>query len=90
MPKHPVATYLCSCYLYYELNVNVLTDDEFNSLCRDLLDNFDSIEHMHKHLLSPEALKASTGYDIVYPEVVKHVAINWYNTTYPKDPICTN
>lgn len=34
---------------------------------------------MHKSLIDKESLKASTGYTIKYPTIVKHCAINWYN-----------
>ncbi len=74
-----VKYYLMSSYLYYELDVNVLNDSEFDELCKKLLKNFNDIKHMHKHLLDKESLKASTGYTIKYPTIVKHLAIKWYN-----------
>lgn len=52
-----VKFYLMSCYLYYEKDVNVLLDYEFDEMCKILLKNFDKIKHMHKHLLDKESLK---------------------------------
>lgn len=74
-----VKFYLMSCYLYYEKDVNVLLDNEFDEMCKILLNNFDKIKHMHKHLLDKESLKASTGYTIKYPLIIQHLANKWYD-----------
>jgi len=73
-----VSHYLMSSYLYYELDVNVYDDFLFNEICSHLADNFDTITHPHKHLLDLTALKASTGFDIIYPCLVKHASVMWY------------
>lgn len=78
-PNKLVKFYLMSSYLYYEQDVNVLNDSEFDTLCKILLKNFDNIQHMHKNLLDKESLKASTGYTLKYPTIIKHLSINWYN-----------
>lgn len=69
-----VPKYLIHSYLYYEQDTNLITDEEFNAICKELLDNFDEIEHPHKHLLDKESLKANTGFTIKYPSIVKHCA----------------
>lgn len=74
-----VKYYLMSSYLYYELDVNVFNDTEFDELCKILLKDFNDIKHMHKHLLDKDSLKASTGYTLKYPTIVKHLAVKWYN-----------
>lgn len=74
-----VKYYLMSSYLYYILDVNVFNDNEFDELCKILLKDYDNIKHMHKSLLDKDSLKASTGYTLKYPTVVKHLAIKWYN-----------
>lgn len=79
-PSRLVKFYLMSSYLYYEEDVNVLNDSEFDELCKILLKNYDKIIHMHKSLLDKESLKASTGYTIKYPTIIKHLAIRWYNS----------
>lgn len=75
-----VKYYLMSSYLYYEEDVNVLNDSEFDEMCKILLKDFDNITHMHKSLLDKESLKASTGYTLKYPTIIKHLAVKWYNT----------
>lgn len=69
-----VPKYLIHSYLYYEQDTNLISDEEFNSICKKLLDNFDEIEHPHKYLLDKESLKANTGFTIQYPSIVKHCA----------------
>ena len=49
-----VPIYLMSSYLYYELDKNDLTDSQFDYLCKKILDNWDNINHMHKHLIDKD------------------------------------
>jgi len=73
-----VSIYLMSCYLYYELNESVLTDHEFDAICRRLYNEFENINHQHKHLLDKDSLRASTGYTLNdYPTIVKDAASRW-------------
>lgn len=62
--------YLIHCYLYYKLNSPVISDSEFDRLCKKLLDSGISSE-----LVSEEDLRAGTGYSIKeYPEEVVKAA----------------
>jgi len=77
-PNLALVYYLMSCYLYYYKHQNILTDDDFNKLCKYLYQNYDVINHQHKHLVTKEDLKASTGYSIKeYPIIVKVSAELW-------------
>ena len=51
-------------YLYYEKNISLIEDGEFDDMCKTLLEKLDSLTHMHKHLVKKESLTAGTGYDI--------------------------
>lgn len=73
-----VSHYLMSCYLYYELDVNVYSDYEFDAICKLLYKEYDNITHPHKHLIDKESLLASTGYTIKYTQMIKDAAIKWY------------
>jgi len=73
-----VPIYLMSSYLYYECDKNVLTDSQFDYLCKKILDNWDSIDHMHKHLLDKETLKAGSGYGIKYTNLIMSASLDWY------------
>tara|TARA_R100001460_G_scaffold25725_5_gene51838 strand:+ start:2083 stop:2343 length:261 start_codon:yes stop_codon:yes gene_type:complete len=72
-----VPFYLMSSYLYYKEDRQVLTDGDFDRLAKRLLDNWDSVEHMHKHLISKEDLQAGTGYAIKYTQRIINAAKNW-------------
>ena len=67
--------YLMLSYLYYEQNVSLIDDAEFDKLCKTLLEKLDNLNHMHKHLVSKESLTAGTGYDILYTNMIKDSAI---------------
>ena len=72
-----VPFYLMSSYLYYKEDRQVLTDEDFDKLAKRLLDNWDKVEHMHKHLISKEDLQAGTGYAIQYTQRIINAAKNW-------------
>ena len=73
-----VPIYLMSSYLYYEQDKNVLEDTQFDYLCKKLYDNWDSVEHIHKHLIDKDNLKAGSGYGIAYTNMIMSSAISWY------------
>ena len=73
-----VPIYLMSSYLYYEQDKNVLDDTQFDYLCKKLYDNWDSVEHMHKHLIDKDNLKAGSGYGITYTNLIMSSALKWY------------
>jgi len=72
-----VPFYLMSSYLYYKEDRQVLTDEDFDRLAKRLLDNWDKVEHMHKHLITKEDLQAGTGYAIQYTQRIINAAKSW-------------
>ena len=72
-----VPIYLMSSYLYYELDDSVLSDTQFDYLCKKLYDNWDKVEHMHKHLIDKANLKAGSGYGIQYTNMIIGGALSW-------------
>lgn len=74
-----VPYYLMSSYLYYDCDKFVLEDTDYDLLCKRLLNEWDKITHMHKHLIDPESLKAGTGFGNQYTNMVKMAAHTWYN-----------
>ena len=74
-----VSDYLIHSYLYYELDTSIISDEEFNHICKQLLSQL-PVTHIHAHLVDPESLKASTGFGISFPSVVKDSAIHRYFT----------
>ena len=53
----------------------MIDDTEYDQMCKTLLDKYDELKHMHKHLVKKESLTAGTGYDIVYTELIKDSAM---------------
>ena len=72
--------YLMFSYLYYEKNISLIDDAEFDGICKTLLDKLDTLTHMHKHLIKKESLTAGTGYDIKYTNLIKDSAMRLRNT----------
>ena len=77
--KNPIAKYLMCSYAYYKLDKNLITDHEFDQLGKDILANYDNIEHMHKHLVTKEMLNAGT-YLGDYPTMVRSATVNYINS----------
>ena len=72
--------YLMFSYLYYEKNISLIDDAEFDGMCKTLLDKLDTLTHMHKHLIKKESLTAGTGYEIKYTNLIKDSAMRLRNT----------
>lgn len=73
-----VTKYLVCSYLYYiKYDTCPISDLEYDTLCRELLAEFDTIEHELKYLLDKDSLRAGTGYQIGdqhYPSQIKALA----------------
>lgn len=71
-----VSQYLIHSYLYYQCNINVISDHEFDAICQDILLHWDAIQagdHPHKHLLNRSSMQAGTGFALRqcdYPSIV--------------------
>lgn len=66
MSGNLISRFLVHSYLYYRLDDSIITDSEFDQLCRSILHNWDTIEHPHKFLITTEDLQAGTGYAAVH------------------------
>ncbi len=63
-------------YAYYELDEPLISDTEFDMLGKEILENWDAIDHPHKKLLTKEMLEAGT-YLGEYPNIVKGAVGNY-------------
>ena len=70
-----VPYYLMLSYLYYEKDITLIPDTEFDALCKKLLEKFDEVKHQHKHLIDKSDLKAGTGYSLKYTNLIKGAAM---------------
>jgi len=79
-PKQALQKYLMASYLYYIRYQSVMPDSEYDEMAKVLLEQWDMFEHQHKHLVTPEDLKAGTLFrlrDEDYPLIVKCAADMW-------------
>ena len=74
-----VPYYLMHSYLYYVMNEPIISDMEYDELCKELKDKWDSIEHYHKHLIDKQSLGAGTGYQLEYNKRIEHGALALLN-----------
>jgi hypothetical protein len=57
-----IKEYLIHSYLYYILNESIITDDEYDTMCRQLDMNWSNYQSVWKKYVSRADLKAGTGF----------------------------
>ena len=73
-----IPMYLIHSYLYYIAEDPIISDSEYDKICKDLLAAYDIQTHGHRHLVDEAALEAGTGFHIAeksYPYIVKTTAL---------------
>jgi len=83
-PNMLVPYYLMHSYLYYVMNEPIISDMEYDELCKELKDKWDSVEHYHKHLIDKQSLGAGTGYQLQYNKRIEHGALTLLNKSKTK------
>lgn len=83
-PNKYVSWYLMASYMYYcRPNwESLMRDEDFDRVCKVLLDKYETLDHPHLHLIDKESLKAGTGFTLKeadYPLIVKHAALGMYD-----------
>ena len=59
--KHmAVPYYLMASYAYYEQDDPIFSDAYYDELANFILDNYDTIDHYHKYLISKDDLEAGS------------------------------
>ena len=75
---NPIVLYLVAAYVYYHLDKNIITDDEYDALAKKIYTEWDQISHPSKIFIVKENLgKTSSLYDVKeidYPERIKNLA----------------
>lgn len=64
--------YLEHSYRYYEMDHALISDATYDALCRSLLEEWQHVDHRHKHLTDEHALAAGTGFHIKYPGIIAY------------------
>ena len=78
-PNALVSWFMIGSYAYYELDVNVMSDYDFDYLVLRLREEWDNIDHPHKDLITPTNLDSGSGYDIKFPLMVRGATVDFLN-----------
>lgn len=75
---HPVDAYLLHSYLYYNLDSPIISDHQFDNLCRWMFDHYSELVqdgHTYMSLVDEDALSAGTGHHLQFkfPEDIRAV-----------------
>lgn len=68
---------LLASYAYYIRYESLLSDETFDKMCKYALENYDALEHRHKHLVTKDMLQAGSCYNMKmsdYPNGLQMVA----------------
>ena len=77
-----VPWYLMAAYAYYKEDAPILMDHTFDELAKTMLDNWDKIEHFHKHYITVSDLEAGSflgEYPSRVPYALHHVREKYQN-----------
>jgi len=74
-PNMLVPYYLIHSYLYYEKDNPIVSDEEYDRICKMLYESYDTVKHCHKHLIDKESLLSGTGYHLKYNSRIRGAAI---------------
>lgn len=78
-PNVAIPWLLMASWLYYidTCELPILSDHRYDMLCKKVLQAYDRLQHRHKHLVRPDALRAGSLFYLThldYPEIVKNAA----------------
>jgi NAD-dependent DNA ligase len=79
-PAQLVTFYLMASYLYYQCDISLMADSEYDKICKRLLAEWDSIEHVHKKVIDYDSLGATTGFTLRlhdYPLITQSAALRY-------------
>lgn len=68
-PNMMIPYYLMASYAYYEESDPIFSDSYFDTLAKNILKEWDNLDHYHKHLLDRDVLEAGS-YIGKYPTIV--------------------
>jgi len=83
-PNMLVPYYLMHSYLYYVMNEPIIEGTEYDEICRELKEKWDSVEHYHKHLIDKQSLGAGTGYELQYNKRIERASLALLNKSKEK------
>jgi NAD-dependent DNA ligase len=66
------------------MNEPIIEDTEYDEICRELKEKWDSVEHYHKHLIDKQSLVAGTGYELQYNKRIERASLALLNKSKEK------
>ena len=75
-PNLSVPWYLMASYAYYGLDEPFLPDADFDALASFMLEDWENIQHRHKHMITEDDLRAGSLLRRDFPEMVKGAALD--------------
>lgn len=85
-----ISFWMLSSYAYYCRYDSIMSDTAFDKMSKFMLDNYDSLEHNHKHLITKGMLVAGSGYNLKaedYPLIVKVTAESFIKNLHSGDTV---
>jgi len=61
------------------MNEPIVDDMEYDEICRELKEKWDSVNHYHKHLIDKQSLGAGTGYELQYNKRIECASVTLLN-----------
>ena len=72
-----VSWFMMASYAYYQLDINLMSDYDFDFLVERLRNEWNNADHPHKKLIKKTNLDAGSGYDIDFPTIVRGAAADY-------------
>ena len=76
-PNKLISWFMIASYAYYHLDLNVMSDYDFDYLVKRIIENWENIDHPHKKLIEKSNLDAGSGYDIDFPLMVRGATVDY-------------
>ena len=79
-PSSAISFILTAGYLYHFYNRSFLDDETFDKMCKYVYDNYETLEHPHKHLFTKEDMANGSLFHLKeqdYPNIVRVNAQMW-------------
>ncbi len=76
-PHAAIAWYMMLSWLYYQHDISLVPDHDYDQLCKHIMLHWDELDHPHKRFIHLDDLKAGTGYALSdYPEMSQDAAFS--------------
>ena len=83
-PNTRVSWFLMASFAYYVCNESIISDALYDEICKWLEENYQTISHQHKHLITPDMWSIGSAYHLKeYPLIVQSSTISLIYKLFP-------